>query len=108
MSTTVTMTLDEIKKLPPLTEERKKEMDAFVNTDFSDFPKLSKEELAEFKPWYEVHPEHVKIKQSNVRTKIDMDLLDALKKSGKGYQKRLNQALRWAFDNNCPYMTGQK
>ena len=27
MSTIVTMTLDEIKKLPPLSEKRKKEMD---------------------------------------------------------------------------------
>ena len=105
MSTIVTMTLDEIKKLPPITEERKKEMDAFVNTDFSDSPKITKEELSQFKPWYELHPEWVQMKKGDVHTKIDMDLLDALKRGGKGYQKRLNQALRWAYENNCPYMT---
>lgn len=105
MSTTVTMTLDDIKKLPPLTEERKREMDKFVNKDFSDNPKLTKKELAEFKPWYEVHPEWVKMKKGDIHTKIDMDLLSALKKGGKGYQKRLNQALRWALENNCPYMS---
>lgn len=100
-----TITLDEVKKLPALTKE---EIDAavnFNNTDFSDSPKTTKEELKEFKPWYEVHPDWIKIKKGDVHTKIDMDLLDALKKGGKGYQKRLNQTLRWALENNCPYMT---
>ena len=53
----VTMTLDEIKKLPPLSEKRKKEMEDFKNKDFSDCPKLTREELSEFKPWYAIHPE---------------------------------------------------
>ena len=34
-----------------------KEMDAFVNTDFSDCPKMTKEELSQFRPWYELHPD---------------------------------------------------
>ncbi len=51
------MTLDDIKKLPPLTEEQIKEMNAFVNTDFSDCPKMTKEELSQFRPWYELHPD---------------------------------------------------
>lgn len=59
-----TMTLDEVKKLPPLTEE-----------------------------------------EGDVHIKIDLDLLDVLKKGGKGYQQRLNQSLRWAYENHCPYMT---
>ena len=57
MSTIVTMTLDEIKKLPPLSEKRKKEMEDFKNKDFSDCPKLTRDELSEFKPWYTIHPE---------------------------------------------------
>lgn len=48
----VTMTLDEIKKLHPLSEKRKKEME-----DFSDCPKLTRDERSEFKPWYAIHPE---------------------------------------------------
>ena len=59
-----TMTLDEVKKLPSLTEE-----------------------------------------EGDVHIKIDLDLLDVLKKGGKGYQQRLNQSLRWAYENHCPYMT---
>lgn len=53
----ITMTLDEVKKLPPLTKE---EIDAamnFENTDFSDCPKMTKEELSQFRPWYELHPD---------------------------------------------------
>lgn len=100
-----TMTLDEVKKLPPLTEEEINAAINFKNTDFSDCPKMTEAELKEFKPWYEVHPEWIKMKKGDVHIKIDMDLLDALKKGGKGYQQRLNQTLRWALENNCPYMT---
>lgn len=104
MSTIVRMTLDEVKNQPPISEERKKEMENFVNTDFSDCPPLTPEELAEFRPWYEVHPEWVKMMKGDIHTKIDMDLLAALKKGGKGYQKRLNQTLRWALEHKCPYI----
>ncbi len=100
-----TMTLDEVKKLPPLTKDEIDEAMNFKNTDFSDCPVMTKEELKEFRPWYEVNPEWVKIKKGDVHIKIDLDILDALKKGGKGYQQRLNQALRWAYENHCPYMT---
>ena len=43
-----TMTLDEVKKLPPLTEAEIKEAMSFKNTDFSDCPKMTKEELKEY------------------------------------------------------------
>ena len=108
MNTIVTMTLDDVKKLPPLTQKRKKQMDAFKNEDFSDIPKMTKKELKEFKPWYEIHPEWVKMKKGDVHTKIDLDLLDALKQGGKGYQKRLNQTLRWAYENDCPFIKTYK
>ena len=40
-----TMTLDEVKNLPPLTEERLNEIKNFQNTDFSDCPKQTKGSL---------------------------------------------------------------
>ena len=40
-----TMTLEEIKNLPPLTEERLNEIKNFQNTDFSDCPKQTKEDI---------------------------------------------------------------
>lgn len=100
-----TMTLDEVKNLPPLTKEEINAAMNFKNTDFSDCPVQTKDELKKFKPWYEVHPEWVQMKKGDVHIKIDLDLLDALKSGGRGYQKRLNQALRWAYENHCPFMT---
>lgn len=87
-----TMTLDEVKKLPPLTEEEINAAMSFKNTDFSDCPKMIKEELKEFKPWYEVHPEWVKMKKGDVHTKIDLDLLDAY---GWGLSEYNERTLLW-------------
>lgn len=108
MSTITRMTLDELRNLPPLTDEEKQKLDAIVDTDDSDFPPLTPEEISHLRPWYEVHPEWVKMMKGDIHTKIDMDLLAALKKGGKGYQKRLNQTLRWALENGCPYIGSGK
>ena len=57
-----TMTLDEVKNLPPLTEERLNEIKNFQNTDFSDCPKQTKEDLKQFRPYYELHTKSQKTK----------------------------------------------
>lgn len=49
------MTLDEIKRLPPLTKEEIEKIKNFEDTDFTDCPIQTKEELAQFRPWYEIH-----------------------------------------------------
>ena len=49
-----TMTLDDVKKLPPLTAEEVAEVKNFKNTDFEDCPKQSKTDLVQFRPWYEL------------------------------------------------------
>jgi len=59
----ITMTLDEIKRLPLLTKKEIDDAINFKNTDFSDCPKMTKEELKQFRPWYELHPEGVKMKK---------------------------------------------
>lgn len=102
MNTIVTMTLDDVKKLPPLSSDEIEKIKNAKVVYSEDCPKLTKEELSEFKPWYEVHPEWVKPIKSDIHTKIDIDILDWLKKAGKGYQTRLNAVLRWAMQNNCP------
>lgn len=43
-----TITLDEVKKLPPLSAEEVEEVMKFKNTDFEDCPKQSKEDLKNF------------------------------------------------------------
>ena len=93
------MTLDEVKQLPPLSTEEIEDVMNFKNTDFSDCPKQSKEDLAQFRPWYEVHPEWYKVKKADVHLKLDVDVLEWIKAQGKGYQTKINAVLRaYAFD----------
>lgn len=95
------MTLDELKKLPPLTAKEINAVKKFKNKDFSDCPKQTKEQLKQFKPWYEIHPNgntayKVTLKKTAINIRLDNDILDALKSKGKGYQTRINSILRKA------------
>ncbi len=93
-----TMTLDEVQKLPPLTSEEIESVMSFNNTDFSDCPKQTKEELSKFRPWNEVHnkrPNSVKI---DVNIKIDSDVWSWYQSIGNDYQAKINDVLRmYAF-----------
>lgn len=93
-----TMTLDEVKKLPPLSAEEVAEVINFKNTDFEDCPKQSKEDLAKFRPWHEAHPDWYKPTKTEVHMRVDTDVLEWFKKQGKGYQTKINAVLRaYAF-----------
>ena len=63
-----------------------------------DCPKLSAEQIARMKT---VHPKYRKIKPVKVplSIKIDADVLEWFKAKGKGYQTRINKALREAMIN---------
>ena len=89
-----TMTLEEIKNLPPLTEERLNEIKNFQNTDFSDCPKQTKEDLKQFRPYYELRAESQKSKNNTIQVNIDTDIIEALKAQGKEYQTFINAILR--------------
>ncbi len=109
MSTIVTMTLDEIKKMPPLTDKRLKEIKEFRDMPDEDCPIMSKEQLKEFRPWYEIHPEgnstyKVKVTKSPVSLRLDSDILDAFRSTGKGYQTRINDALRDYIEEHPEYL----
>lgn len=52
MNTMTVMTLDELKKLPPLTEEEKQTIHNAKPTPTDDCPAMTAEELKEFRPWY--------------------------------------------------------
>ena len=96
-----TLTFDELKDLPPLSEKEIKEAENFHNTDFSDCPKQTKEELAEYKPLKDLNPEEYKklcnlykpVKKE-VHMRLDADILEWLKSQGKGYQTKINEILR--------------
>jgi uncharacterized protein (DUF4415 family) len=83
----------DLKNLPPLSENRIAEIKAFKNKDFSDNPEWTGED------WKKARPAYAKIPKADIHTKIDQDILDWLKKDGKGYQSRLNAALRFAMNN---------
>ena len=88
-----TMTLDEVKNLPPLTEKRINEIKNFQNTDFSDCPKQTKEDLKQFRPYYELRAESQK-SNNTTQVNIDTDIIEALKAQGKEYQTFINAILR--------------
>ena len=74
-----------------LSPKRIAEIKAFKNTDFSDCPILSKEELKKLRPR---HPEYFKPKKQAVQIRLDADVLAWFKGYGKGYQSRINSVLR--------------
>ena len=80
--------MSNVKTLSP---ERIAEINVFKNTDFSDCPVLSEEELKRMKPR---HPEFFKPKKQAVQIRLDADVLAWFRGYGKGYQSRINAVLR--------------
>ncbi len=64
--------------------------------NYDDAPKLSKSELSDFVP---ANPEYYKPKKQQITLKLDADIIAAFKKLGKGYQTKINAALRKAIFN---------
>jgi uncharacterized protein (DUF4415 family) len=83
-----------------ITQERLAEIKAFKNTDFSDCPELTEEQLKQLKPsHYRPQPNMANFKpiKKAVQVRLDADVLEWLKSSGKGYQTRMNLLLRRAM-----------
>lgn len=92
-----TMTLEEIKNLPPLTADEKNAIKNFDEKfDDMECPPLTDEQIKKLVPARLVHPEWYKVKKADVHLRIDADVLAAFKATGKGYQTRMNAVLRQA------------
>ena len=78
------------KKLSP---ERIKEIKNFPIKYDDDSPKLTADQISRMKP---VHSQYWKVEPVKVSLsiKIDADVLTWFKSKGKGYQTRINKALR--------------
>ncbi len=75
-----------------LTKERIEEIKKFSHKNSNSAPQLTPEQIARLNPGlYTVKP----VKKA-ISIKIDADVLEALKASGKGYQTRINAILRAA------------
>lgn len=91
-----TRTLEEVEKRK-ISKEAKQRLEEFEE-DFTDpeNPPLTEEELKEFVPARELHPEWFKPKKVVITIRVDIDVLDRYKSMGKGYQTRMNADLRKA------------
>ena len=88
------ITLDEVKNLPPLSEERKKNLEKLPVAYDEDNPSLTDEQLKNARLSVLYHPEWFRPRKTDVHLKIDADVLEAFKAQGKGYQTRINEVLR--------------
>ena len=84
----------EIGNPPPLTEEQKKRLAALrelpdSEIDYTDIPPITEEQFARSVP----NPYRRKNKVS-VTMRVDADVLDWMKRGGRGYQTRANSILR--------------
>jgi uncharacterized protein (DUF4415 family) len=79
-----------------LSDKRLEEIKEFPIVYTKDSPKLTADQMARMKP---AHPEYWKIEPVKVPVsiKIDADVLSWFKSKGKGYQTRMNAALREAM-----------
>jgi uncharacterized protein (DUF4415 family) len=70
---------------------------AFKNTDFSDAPELTAEQLAQLKPSHYRNMANYKPIKKTVNVRLDADVIEWLQGEGKGYQTRMNAILREAM-----------
>ena len=74
-----------------------KEAAKYPITFDEDCPELTDAELHECKPVnpaLHANPEFFKPRKKQITLKIDADVLEAYRETGKGYQTRMNEALR--------------
>jgi uncharacterized protein (DUF4415 family) len=98
--TIVTQTID---TLPPLDEERLKKIRAKQDKDIdlSDMPALTGEQLARFVPAKLLNRSLYRPVKVPVKINYDADILEWFRSFGKGYQTRMNDALREYMFSCC-------
>ena len=89
----VTITLND---LPPINEERIKNLKKKPEKDinFSDMPALTREQLSRFVPAKLLDRSLYRPRKIPVKINYDADILEWFRSFGKGYQTRMNAALR--------------
>jgi uncharacterized protein (DUF4415 family) len=74
------------------TKKRLEEIKNFKNTDFSDCPVLTEEQLAQLRPSH--YRGMYKPVKKAIHVRLDADIIAWLKAGGDHYQTRLNTILR--------------
>ncbi len=81
-----------------ISDKRLAEIKAFQDTDISDCPELTDEQLSQLKPSHYRNMANYRPIKKAVNIRIDADILEWLKSNGTGYQTRLNAILRKAME----------
>ena len=82
-------------------EEQLENARNFTNTDFSDCPVLTDEQLSQMKPCHLIAKSSLwKPKSEVLNMRVDADILAGLRALGKGWQSRLNDYMRKGLVTN--------
>jgi len=92
-----------ISDLPPLDERRFEKLRAMEDKviDTSDMPALTQEQLARFVPAKLLNRSLYRPVKIPVKVNYDADVLEWFRSFGKGYQTRMNAALREYMLAHC-------
>ncbi|MCL2260153.1 MAG: BrnA antitoxin family protein [Fibromonadales bacterium] len=92
-----------VNELLPADEKRLKALASIDDSeiDTSDIPALSAEQLARFVPAKLLNRSLYRPVKVPVKVNYDADILEWFKSFGKGYQTRMNSALREYMTANC-------
>jgi uncharacterized protein (DUF4415 family) len=89
----------------PLTDDEEAEIQKMIASD-PDNPELTDEQLAQAKPFNEVFPElmegirrargrpAVESPRQQISIRLDQEVIEGFKKTGKGWQSKVNDVLR--------------
>jgi uncharacterized protein (DUF4415 family) len=77
-----------------ITKKRLAEIKAFKNMDFSDCPVLTDEQLTQMKPSHLRNREKHEPKKIMIIVSLDVNVLEWLQNTGKGWQTRMNAISR--------------
>ena len=92
-----------LEDLPPLNEERIKKLKNMRDEDIdvSDMPALTQEQLARFMPAKLLNRSLYRPRKVPVKINYDADVLEWFRSYGKGYQTKMNMALREYMLAHC-------
>jgi len=97
-----------LEDLPPLDEERINKLKEIQDKDIdvSDMPPLTQEQLARFVPAKLLNRSLYRPVKIPVKINYDADIVEWFRSFGKGYQTRMNTALREYMLSHCSIKTG--
>jgi len=92
-----------INDLPPLDEQRLEKLRTMKDKDIdtSDMPALTQEQLARFVPAKLLNRSLYRPVKIPIKINYDADVLEWFRSFGKGYQTRINSALREYMLSHC-------